>query len=192
MLHEGDKYCFCTAQAKPKLGRTNHSLSYIFNNFSFSLVQGLVFARNRNIFSIVVANEAVRVTWVNILDQHATLLPQFGEEFLIDMCSGPYQVSLASGYGSAYQVEDTIAQQGPGGGYINPQNFHNVAQQMPADIPGYFYDQHMQPGGWDANRFGPFEPFRILVIPEIPSRYRSGQDYKVLMIFWPWLILCSG
>ena len=143
------------------------------------MVQGLTFARQRNIFTDPIQNEVVPVIWVNLMDPNVTLLPQFTEELLIDLCSGPYQVGLARGYSSAYQVEDTIAAQGAGGGYVNPDQFNTNSNIMLNNIPAYLFDQNIPPFGWDPNRFGPFEPFRVVVIPEIPSRYRSGRLYKL-------------
>ena len=44
----------------------------------------------------------------------------------------------------------------------------------------------MQPANWDIARFGPFQSANILLVPEIPSRFKSRVEYKVCIMYIPW------
>ena len=50
-------------------------------------------------------------------------------------------VTFLRGYMTDYQIRDTIAAQGPGGTYQNPDGFHTQARQMPQSITCYIFNQ---------------------------------------------------
>ena len=50
----------------------------VFSRLVLSMVQGLTFARQRNIFTDTIQNEVVPVTWVNLMDPNVTLLTTSG------------------------------------------------------------------------------------------------------------------
>ena len=56
---------------------------------------------------------------------------------------------------------------------------------MPQNIPAYIFSQQDPPENYDPNRFGPWEPVDIMLIPEIPSKHVSGREYKVVIMYVP-------
>ena len=60
-----------------------------------------------------------------------------------------------------------------------------VLLQVPQNIPCYVFDQVNPPGNYDPGRFGPWEPSRILLIPEIPSKNRGTREYKIVLLYVP-------
>ena len=56
---------------------------------------------------------------------------------------------------------------------------------MPQNIPGYIFRQNQAPVNYDAERFGPWEPVNILLVPELPSKHHGGKEYKVVLMYVP-------
>ena len=50
-------------------------------------------------------------------------------------------VTILRGYMTDYQIRDTIAAQGAGGDYLNPDGFHTQACQMPQNITCFIFNQ---------------------------------------------------
>ena len=56
---------------------------------------------------------------------------------------------------------------------------------MPQNVPCYIFDQHNPPVNYDPARFGPWEPVRVLMVPEIPSKHTGNKQYKVVIMYVP-------
>ena len=57
--------------------------------------------------------------------------------------------------------------------------------QAPVNIPCYIFQQLLPPTNYDPNRFGPWEPVNIMLVPEIPSKHKSDREYKVVIMYVP-------
>ena len=57
--------------------------------------------------------------------------------------------------------------------------------QVPGVIPCFIFQQVNPPTNYDVQRFGPWEPVNVLLVPEIPSKHKGAQEYKVVIMYVP-------
>ena len=138
-----------------------------------------------NVFANVTRQELRNgtVTMANLMDQTQTELPTLSNEELMGITLGPLSVDCTSGYVTAYQEEDVIAIQQ--GNYVDLANFHQLASQVPRNVPCYIFRQVNPPINYDPVRFGPWEPVNILLLPELPSKHTASKEYKIALMYVP-------
>ena len=124
---------------------------------------------------------------VNCLNTNQTGFPQLTLNELKELSGGPYTVNLAPSYLSSYRVRqaDTLA-------YINLATYHQQRTQALVNMPGWVFDQQAVPNNWfgvwpgcTTQNVKPWEPIRIMVLPKIPSRYKSNCDHSVSVAYVP-------
>ena len=120
-------------------------------------------------------------------DNHATLaFPQFVMADMTIVTLGSYGIKMADGYITSMQhhwIMEEIENLGVADPDIDWDDWNFLHCAFPSDKTVYWYDQDVQPLGWDVNVFGPFIPRRVLLIT-LPSRHRRD-TYKVLIdIYW--------
>ena len=129
---------------------------------------------------------------VNVLNHRQTGFPALTEPMMHELCGGPYLVHLARSYITSYRVQQV--QNNP---YVNLPLHHQHNSQLPGFIAGWIFDQQVPPANWHGVWPGcsepphnhgnrqPWEPVRILVIPNVPSRYQSASSHTVILAYVP-------
>ena len=57
--------------------------------------------------------------------------------------------------------------------------------QGPQRVPCYIFRQINPPINYDPQRFGPWEPANVLLVPEIPSKHTASRQYRVAIMYIP-------
>ena len=71
-----------------------------------------------------------------------------------------------------------------GQNWLNLDQHHQDSSQLPNDVPGYTFTQHLPPTNWDPLRYGQWEgPLRVLLVPNLPSANRSQTGYNVVVLY---------
>ena len=127
---------------------------------------------------------------VNCLNPVQTDFPHLTLPDLLELGAGPYLVKLARSYLTAYRVK--VAQRLP---YVNIDTYHSDRSQPNLYMYGFTFDQQAPPANWygvwpgcsvpGVANIQPWEPVRILVLPKLPSRYKSNCDHTVAVAYVP-------
>ena len=127
------------------------------------------------------------VRLVNCLNPLQTDFPRLSISDLKELGGGPYLLKLARSYLTAYRVQ--VAQRLP---YVNLNRYHTDRRQPNQYMYGFVFDQQAAPNNWhgiwpgcSANNEEPWESVRIIVLPKLPSRYRSNCDHTVVIAYVP-------
>lgn len=127
------------------------------------------------------------VRLVNCLNPVQTGFPQLTLDEIKELCGGPYHLKLARSYITSYRVREV--QNNP---YVNLQNYHADRSQPPFNMFGFVFDQQVAPVNWygiwpgcNIANTKPWEPVRFIVLPKLPSRYKSNCDHTVVIAFVP-------
>ena len=102
---------------------------------------------------------------------------------------GDYALKISSGYITAMQVfyrnktinfletshdpqeNDVIDSYNQGNAFVDLATHHQDSALLPATWPAYKFNQTVAPVNYDRNKYGPWEPLTVLLVPGIPSRY---------------------
>ena len=124
---------------------------------------------------------------VNCLNPAQTGFPSISLEEIKELCGGPYLLKLAKSYLTSYRVR--VVQNQP---YVNLLQYHNDRRQPNLHMLGYIFDQQLPPLNWHGVWPGCqspntklWEPVRFVVLPRLPSRYRSNCDHTVVVAYVP-------
>ena len=128
------------------------------------------------------------VRLLNALDPNQTHFPVLDKATLNEFCAGPYLADLAPSYISAYRHKELERTQA----YLNLANYHGSRRQLSQYIEAWSFDQVRQtrnwfgiwPGASAANTL-PWQPVRILVLPNLPSRYTARESHSVILAYVP-------
>ena len=124
---------------------------------------------------------------VNCLNTGQTQFPRLTLDDLRELGAGPYLLKLARSYLTSYRVN--VAQNLA---YLNLDTYHADRSQPNMYIQGFIFDQQQVPvnwygiwGGTTTPNVKPWEPLRIIMLPRLPSRYKSNCDHTVLVAYVP-------
>jgi hypothetical protein len=124
---------------------------------------------------------------VNALDPSVTQFPQVSVEQMNEFAGGGYLPKLSRGYISSYRYAEAANL-----AYLNLANYDQNNSARVANMTAWMFDQIAPPLNWNgvwANcqlpNSIPWVPVRILVIPNIPSRFSSRQTHTVVLAYVP-------
>lgn len=132
---------------------------------------------------------------IDVLDAQQTGLPQLSVEELMALTIGPYQVSQARSYLDRMHVATTNEHHSIPGNYVNHATYHLDCEGGLRNrrVRGYVFNQIQPPamfyGTWHGNAAPhqnmPWEPVRILIVPDILSRHQAGTKYCAVIAYVP-------
>ena len=89
------------------------------------------------------------------------------------MLDGSVLVTCFYGF-HVFQEEDLKEDFSALGNYHNLTAWHNAAGNLPANIPFYIWDQINPPDGYSVADYGVWEPLRIGLLRDVPSKNKAG------------------
>ena len=126
---------------------------------------------------------------INCLNQVITDFPQMTMTELTELCAGPYLPSLVNSYVTLYRCRELDRNNNP---YVNLEQYHNDRRLLSQQFEGWIFDQIEPPGNWYGVWGGmnlpntiPWQPCRILTLPNIPSRYVAREAHTVVIAYVP-------
>ena len=114
----------------------------------------------------------------NLLDPYFTGLPRLILDnevpdrqlaLINELCCGPFLLRRAPAYIQNVQHRQVQGQQ-----VGNRQAYNQLRQQRPNHVPCFYFDQLIAPANWPNHL--PWQPIRILTVPNIPSQYKSNEN----------------